>query len=73
MTRAQARGGGEKVRHVPAAKTSRLGGRLAKPPPPALERTVRAGQERQGLPPARESTGQDQEQQGLEDEDELML
>jgi hypothetical protein len=33
----------------------------------------RAGQERQGLPTARESTGQDLEQQGLEDEDELML
>jgi hypothetical protein len=33
----------------------------------------RVGQERQGLPPARESTGQDLEQQGLEDEDKLML
>jgi hypothetical protein len=61
------------VRHVPPARTSRLGGRLANPPPPARESTGRAGQERIGLPPARESTGLDQEQQGLEDEDELML
>jgi hypothetical protein len=55
VTRAQARGG-EKLKHVPAARTSRQLGHLAKPPPPA-----------------RESTGQDQEQQGLEEEDELML
>jgi hypothetical protein len=61
------------LRHVPAARTSRQVGHLAKPSPPARESTGRAGQERQGLPPACKSTGQDQEQQGLEDEDELML
>jgi hypothetical protein len=72
MTRAQARGGGE-ARHVPAARKSRLGRSLAKPPPPARKSTGRAGQEQQGLPPARKSTGQDQEEQALEDEDELML
>jgi hypothetical protein len=48
-------------------------GHLAKPPPPACESRGRAGQEWQGLSPASESTGQDQEQQGLEDEEELML
>jgi hypothetical protein len=72
MTRAQAKGGGE-LRQVPAARTSRQLGHLAKLPQPACESTGRAGQERQGLPPARESKGQDQEQQSLEDEDELML
>jgi hypothetical protein len=61
------------LRHVPAARTSRLVGHLAKRPPPACESAGRAGQERHGLPPARKSTGQDQEQRGLEDEDELML
>jgi hypothetical protein len=73
MTLAQARGGGGELRHIPAARTSRLGGRLAEPLPPARESTGRAGQEQQGLLPARESTGQDQERTGLEDEDELML
>jgi hypothetical protein len=41
-TRAQARGGG-KARHIPAARTSRQGRSLAKPPPPARESTGRAG------------------------------
>jgi hypothetical protein len=72
MTRAQARGGG-KARHIPAARTSRQGRSLAKPPPPARESTGRAGQDQQELPPARESTGQDQEEQAREDKDELML
>jgi hypothetical protein len=65
MTRAQAKGGGGGLRHVPAARTSRQLGHLAKPPPPACESTGRAGQERQGQPPTCKSMGQDQEQQGL--------
>jgi hypothetical protein len=70
-TRAQARSGG-KTRHIPAARTSRHGKSLAKPPPPACESTGRAGTDQEELPPARESTGQDQEGQALEDKDELM-
>jgi hypothetical protein len=71
-TRAQARGGGE-ARHIPAARTSRKGRSLAKPPPPARESTGRAELDQRKLPPARESRGQDQEEQALENEDELML
>jgi hypothetical protein len=71
-TRAQTRGGG-KARHIPAARTSRQGRSLAKPPPPARESTGRAGLDQRKLPPACESTGQDQEEQALEDEDKLML
>jgi hypothetical protein len=71
-TRAQARGGG-KARHIPAARTSRQGKSLANPPPLAHESTGLAGLDLQKLPPPRESTGQDQEEQALEDEDELML
>jgi hypothetical protein len=54
------------------SRTSRQGKSLAKPPPPARESTGRAGTNQEELQPARESTGQDQEGEALEDEDELM-
>jgi hypothetical protein len=56
-TRAQTRAVGGGIKHVPGARTTRQQVHLTRPPPPA-----------------RESTGQaQQEQQGLEDEDKLML